>query len=336
MPDALFPRATRRTVLIGAATAAAIVGSGNWIDAAQAGPLRAIKRTEEFGQNGGNDFAMEYPQSIGLRQSGVVQALILNGTLHGDGGGDFIGEFELTGDDYWSDFEVHSGNVVDYLYVRSASGNELRAGGNGGDGRRMKIQGARITRIGGRTDNENLSHIRIEFVENYRKSVEELPEAYAILDFRNSSTRYETYTKESLRLAQAYERVISHTSEFSLSASAEADYYGKFSMTTGFKTTDSSQESIKASTDKALESGEKTTETLDADHIAVLISAIKVMKDEDGNYWIIPTAEANWTILKNNKADLKVLIGHFDLTSGFADLTGLHHETQYKLRRIIL
>ena len=72
-----MPLATRRKLIV---TAGAIALRGGW-KAARADEAvgSAAKITDEFGENGGTEFPMEYPKSIGVRSSNLINALVLNG-----------------------------------------------------------------------------------------------------------------------------------------------------------------------------------------------------------------------------------------------------------------
>src|SRR3954447_14506874 len=107
-------------------------------------------KIDEFGGQGGNEFDLEYPNAIGIRHQGRVDALMLNGLRRGGLGGLNPNISSLDGDDYWKEIEVHHGGEIDFLRFKSSRGVEISGGGGGGD--RTLISDVRLLRIGGRSD----------------------------------------------------------------------------------------------------------------------------------------------------------------------------------------
>jgi hypothetical protein len=287
--------------------------------------MLSVKTTQEFGGGGGNPFEMEYPNSLGVRAEGYVDALILNGINHGGGGGNGLPEQELGDGDYWSEFEVHSAKYVDWLRIRSKNGLELSGGGTGGE-KRVAVQGARILRIGGAGEGY-LDRIKIEYIQNYQPSTTIDDDAQAVLDCRPGGQKITTYRDEKVATAQAYERITEQSLEFTFNTSAEGEFYGKFSASTGLKTTNSTKTDIKTSSKQALNTGQIFEETLGPDEAAFLIARIHIMQDSDGHYWVYPPLPPTWTKLPTSQ--FKNLVGYFDFTSGTTTQTGLGHKKQY-------
>ncbi len=113
-----------------------------------------------------------------------------------------------------------------------------------------------------------LDQIRIEYIENYTPSKTIDDDARAVLDLQPPGRKITTYEDKKLLTAQAYERMTEHSLEFSFNSSAEAEYYAKFSVSTELKTRDSTRESIKTSSEQALNTGTKTEDTLGPDETA--------------------------------------------------------------------
>ena len=74
------------------------------------------------------------------------------------------------------------------------------------------------------------------------------------------------------RQAEAYERITESMREFSINTSAEGEYYAKFSVATGFKTTDSTKETVKSSVKQSLKTGRKSERTVGPSQVAILLS----------------------------------------------------------------
>jgi hypothetical protein len=286
-------------------------------------------RIDEFGGQGGSDFALEFPQSIGFRHGDLVDALSLNGNLHGGQGGDNPIIISLDTDDYWTTVEVHSGGSVDYLRFKSDRNVEISGGGGGGD--THLITGVRLLRVGGRSGG-SLDNIRLEYVENYKASTVIVDDAYAVLDFKPGGVKITSYREQTIQIAEAYSLITEHTSEFTMNASAEGEYYAKFSISTGLKTVDTSREEIKNSSDQAMKTSETIEDTLDSNQIGVLVGAIRIMQDSDQNYWVYPSKNPNWT--KLGPSQINGLVGYYDFTSGLGAQTGLKHESQYGLQKL--
>jgi hypothetical protein len=206
---ALITRTSVLVASVGATGLLSIIPQTSW---AQAGS--AVKKTLEFGGQGGDGFAMEYPTTIGFRTGAEVDAVNLNGARHGGGGGQPTPELTLDQDDYWSEFEVHSGGRVDYVRLRSKQGHEIGGGGGGGE-KREAVKGIRLLRVGGRSGG-GLDQIRLEYIENYQPSQKVDANATAVLDFSPGGEMITTYQDKSLATAEAYERITESMREFSI------------------------------------------------------------------------------------------------------------------------
>jgi uncharacterized glyoxalase superfamily protein PhnB len=288
----------------------------------------SVKRTQEWGGQGGADFAMEYPISIGLRGGQYVDALVINDVQHGGMGGGNPSAVALSGDDYWSEFEVRSGQYVDFLRFKSFNGIEVSGGGDGGQ-IKASYKGVRILRIGGK-GGDLLDHIAIEFIENYHPSQIIDANAQGVFDFQPGGREITSFSEQSLLTAQAFERITENTTEFTFNTSAEGEYYAKFSVSTGLKTTSSTKVDVKRSLEQALKSGQTVKDTLLPDQATFLIGDFSILKDSDGHFWSLPTHAPQW--VKLSKDDFKSrLVGLYDFTSGVTTQTGLKRRQQYGL-----
>ncbi len=316
----------RRTLIASIPLVAAAGLAGLVIRPGRAFATPSVKKTLEFGDEGGTPFDMEYPASIGIRHGDYVDALLINGTQHGGMGGVNPTQVALSGDDYWSEFEVHAGQYVDFLRFKSTSGIEV-AGGGGGGPNRVAFKGVRILRIGGRSG-DKLDHIEIEFIENYQASTITVDGAQAVFDFQSGGKEIEMFSEQSLLSAQAFERVTENSTEFTFNTSAEGEYYAKFSASTGLKTTSSTKTDVKNSAEQALKSGTRTKDTVDRDEATFLIGDIRIMQDSDGHYWVVPIHSPQWTKISQEKFSAR-LAGLYDFTSGVSIQTGLKRRRQY-------
>jgi len=126
--------------------------------------------TTQCGGNGGNDFANQSPDKIGLRYGSGVDALVLNGIQHGGNGGSATSQFELDPGDYWTHVVIRSGTNVDYLELGSKNGRVVKGGGGGGNVC-LNLNDVKVIKIGGRSG-EMLDNIRVEYIEHYNPRAE--------------------------------------------------------------------------------------------------------------------------------------------------------------------
>ncbi len=109
-------------------------------------------------REGGKFFPLETIRSIAIEGDESVDAIIINGTKHGGGGGDPLGELTLAEGEYINRIEVRYGNRIDRLEVWT---NKSRHIGGGGDGGSLAIREGKITEIGG-WSGENLDDLVVK------------------------------------------------------------------------------------------------------------------------------------------------------------------------------
>lgn len=331
--DAHASDMTRRSVLRAPALmAAAGLASSIAIPRRGWAATTSVKQAVEIGGPGGDPFGLDYPRTIGLRSGDTVDALLLNGSQYGGRGGGNPREYTPLGEDYWAEFEIHAGTYVDYVRFRSRDGIEVAGGGTGGSVRQT-FRNVRVLRVGGWA-HDQLDKLKVEFIENYQPSTVIRPNQLAVLDFESGGRTIKTFSSQSLLSAQAYERISEHSTEFTLNASAEGEYYAKFSVSTGLKTTSSTREDIRQSTQQALKSGETVTETLNKNEAKFLIGKVRVLRDASGNYWTYPVTAPNWVTIPTN--EFGRLDGYYDFTSGLRLQTGFQHVTEFGFNKIAL
>ena len=116
--------------------------------------------TARYGGLGGRSFDAATPRSLQLRAGNSVDALILNGSRHGGAGGDLGSSLQLGSGEYISRVEVRHGNYVDRLVFTTNEGRVLSGGGGGGT--LARLDGVRVTSIGGRSG-DYLDYIEITY-----------------------------------------------------------------------------------------------------------------------------------------------------------------------------
>ena len=287
---------TRRAICAKLPTNVAIAAAlGSAVLRPHSARAASFRKIYSFGGNGGAEFSSEYPSSIGIRTGQYIDALILNGMQHGGSGGSNPSTFQLSPEDYWTEFVLRSGTLVDYISLRSKNGAVLSGGGPSGG--QTSLSGLRILGVGGRSGSL-LNAISFTVIENYQQSKTVDRDGLAVLDFTPGGKVITTYEDKSLQTTQAFERTTQSFMELTVNTSAEGEYYAKFSASTGLKTSETTTQTIKTSSEEALKTGKKVEDTIPADQAAFLIAAITVMKDSDGNPWMYPSAGANWVKLR--------------------------------------
>lgn len=315
----LIVRVPRLVASLGATALFATTHELSW---AQSAGGEAVKTALEFGGKGGNEFPMEYPQSIGFwgGRGLVVHQLVLNGNRHGATAGDPTPEITLQKDDYWTEFQVNFKDFIEYIRLKSKHGHEISTGDPGGQYWKAHETGVRLLRVGGRSG-ADLDQIKLEYIKNYQASKTVDQNATAVLDFTPGGEETTRYKDRKYETAQAYQRITESMQEFSINTSAEGEFYAKFSASTGFKTSESTKESVQSSVTESVRTAELTKRTIGQDEIAVQVCSVTIMKDSDGNPWMYPNAPPNWAVLKAER--FKTLVGYYDLTSGVTTQTGL-------------
>jgi hypothetical protein len=173
----------------------------------------------------------------------------------------------------------------------------------------------RLLSIGGHAG-KYLDRLSLTFLENYQESTLIDGGAFAILDFKHDNQTVEIATSSRLLTLQAYEQVTTKLNEFTMSASAEVEYFSKVSVSTGLKISNSSTDTFKNEIQKESLASEKTTTVLGSGEILVFVARINVMKDDAGKTWFYPVDEPSWVLKK--KSEYAQLAGYYDLTSGLS------------------
>ncbi len=287
-----------------------------------------------YGQELGITIPLQYPASLGLRYDARnwVHALILNGNTYGGRTGTSTGERSLGTNDYWSEFEVHSQVFVDRMRFKSNQGITIEGGGQGGNVRQT-VRDTRIARVGGSTNGIVLTQLIVEYVENYHASKLVEKDVRAIFDFTPGGTKTKSYTDRSLTTVQVYQRMTEKSTELTVNASAQAEFFAKFSESTGVISKSISREDIKLSSEEAVKSGKEEQDEIPLGWGEFLVSSVTIMQDSDGNYWTYPTGEQKWIKLPDKQ--FRDLVGAYDFTSVSDLQTGLGHEQSYGFNRLV-
>ena len=283
----------------------------------------AQKITRTFGGNGGGNFADQFPDKLGLRAGNRVDALVLNGVRYGGSGGSNPQEIDLGANDYWCEFQLRSGEAIDYLRFKATNGSEILGGGGGGSNH-GPYTGVRILRIGGRCG-ESLDSIRIEYIEGYQPSTR-VEEAWGILSLLTANTSIsiaQDYASDTV-LSYSHSTTVFSGTETSTDVSVSGEYYAQYSASTGITTTNSTTESISESCEKHISQSTslKMDYSVGTGQTGFLVAKIQIMRAANGNrYWMYPLTASNWETV--DQANYGRLIGYYDFTGGVPLATGL-------------
>ena len=278
--------------------------------------------TLRLGHFTGTVLPMQSISSLGLSSGGYVDAMILNGNRCGGPGGNQSASITLDGDDYWCTFQGRSGDGIDRLDFTSAKGRRVSGGGGGGNPF-GPIQNARVLRVGGQYG-QYLNQIYIEYVENYTPSKLIEASAKAILDFRTGPMDVTSYTEATSQITDTYDRVTQHIESLDINASAQGEYYAKFSVSTGLKTQTTETTEIKTVTEETLRNSQTVADHVNADQVAVLICTVNIMQDANSTYWFYPVDMAAWP--KFTRDEFPRLAGHYCVVGGIEEQTGLNSQ----------
>ena len=106
--------------------------------------------TVGWGGNGGSPFGPVEPGTVQFRSGGWVDALIINGTPHGGGGGNPGVALRLASGEYITHVLVRSGDFVDYVEFITNQGNRI-SGGSSESGSPHRLENVKVLRLGGRS-----------------------------------------------------------------------------------------------------------------------------------------------------------------------------------------
>ena len=276
------------------------------------------RRTYTFGGDGGGPFSPRSPDSVGLRSGSLVDAIIINGEQFGGSGGCNPTIENLGSDDYWSAIQIRSGSLIDRLRLVSHKGRTVEGGGDGGG--YAEHSNLRIISISGRSG-AMVDSLSFDVVCDYVPSTPIERNVEVIMDVQTGGQVIKHYSDEATKTMHSFQLVTQHMMSLDLNASAEGEYFAKFSASTNYKTSDSRTETIASQAEQSMQSGTSTEQTIPANCAAFLVGKADIMCDSDGHHWMAPTSGANWVVLSSDR--FASLAGKYDLTGGAGTQAGL-------------
>jgi hypothetical protein len=208
--------------------------------------------TMEFGFQpaGSSQFSLEFPQTIGMRHGGGIDALVLNGNQFGGHGG-LNPEIIDINEDYIVEFRVRAGrsangyDMINFLYFKTKSGQEIFGGDD--PNTYTAYKNIKVLRIGGWSDVTYLFDIQIEFIQNYSESTVIERDADTILDYHTGPADIVTYEERSVQVTQSYSYTSQQLSNMTIDVSASGEYFEKFSASTHMQSQSTTTEEIQRS-----------------------------------------------------------------------------------------
>ena len=250
-------------------------------------------RNIAIGHNHGEDFDIEVVRSIGFRSTSRVEAILLNGTRHGDNQGDETETLEMQPDEYISGIEVTTIDERGEIRVRhvklTTSLNRTLEAGSAGSGEKTVLSGVRILGLGGNAGH-NVFMLRVRFIENYQPS-EVIPgQFFAVTNIIPQGQKFTRFT--SSRVARMNSSRFFLETMMSVQTTTEAsaamgDFSAKVSTEYGFSVTTQSEFIEEVETETV---DSQTTEYAPpAGHVGLEIVPMEAFRASDGSIWYFPT-----------------------------------------------
>lgn len=267
-----------------------------------------------FGGEGGGPFDSEYVSSIGLRTGDIVDALILNGRLHGTNGGTDRGALQMSLDEYIAKIDIRSGAGIDRLTFYTNKGRMIGGGGNGGSP--SALDHIRLLAIGGRSGG-NLDKLQLTYIENYQASVPVESKASFIISYSPPNEEFVQYASTSEKRKDSYEKITESMVEKQFSASVEGEYYAKVSASTNLTFRDTSTTTIKSELERSQDQSASSKMTIPAGSVGIKVVLGTLMKGTGTDeYWMFPTSEPQYSIIK--LSEIEKILNYYDITGNLA------------------
>lgn len=272
-----------------------------------------------FGGNGGNEFSMQCPTSIGLCTGSEVDQLRINEVVHGGNGGGDRGSIILRSDEYISSMIIRSGKRIDYLEFKTNKGNSIKGGGTGGS--EQTFNNIRVLSIGGRSG-KRVDKLNIMYIENYSPSSVVAKDVGFIISYTAPFCTFTQYEDSTYQTMDSYEKTTHSMLKQDYSASIEGEYFAKVSASTDITIENSKSETVKSELSTQLSKGSSKTVEIKEGYVGVTLVNGTLMKGSDGAFWMHPTSLPSYTIIKIT--DYSPLLNHYDLTGElYTQISGL-------------
>ena len=262
-----------------------------------------------FGGNGGSEFSMQCPTSIGLSTGSEVDQIRINEVAHGGKGGNDKGSIVLRSDEYISSLTIRSGKRIDHVKFTTNKGNTIEGGGNGGS--EHSIDDIRVLAIGGRSGTR-VDKLNIMYIQHYSPSSVVSTDVGFIISYTPPFTTFTQYEDSKYQTMDSYEKTTTTMLKQDYSASIEGEYYAKVSASTDISLENSKSVTVKSQLSTELSKGSKTTVEIKEGYVGVTLVNGTLMKGEGNAFWMHPTSLPSYSIIRIT--DYSALLNHYDLT----------------------
>jgi hypothetical protein len=266
-----------------------------------------------YGGGGGSEFAADYIQSLAIRSGSEVDAIIINGTKHGGGGGSMSTTLIFDSDEYISAITIRSGSRVDNLQFTTNKGRKIGGGGSGGS--EHILNNIRVIAIGGRSGSR-LDQIQITYVEDYEASTLVEQRGQFVIGFTPQNTVLKEYSETTYKTSDSYENVTETMLSQQYNASIEAEYYAKVAFSTEIKYVNTQLTTVKRELSEQLVSGKYTETTIKEGQVGILLVNGTIMRGSDGKTWMFPSSILSYAVIATS--DYLNVLNHYDLTGELA------------------
>ncbi len=248
--------------------------------------------TKFYGGDGGQEFSLVHPFSIGVRTGAEVDQLILNGRAHGGHGGEIKDELTFGADEYINLMTIRSGSRIDSIFFTTNKNRQWGPyGGHGG--REHILSGIRVVGIGGRSGSR-LDRLSVRIIEGYQPSGVAQNNLTAIVSIVGPpNTTIEVFESLRVRQLRTYTQLYRFSGETSTSGYAE--YFAKVSSE--LKTSFFNEKELTEEYEKEAKNSRTTKMVVDKDQVALEVSKIQVLEDVNGQYWFFPLLTSSNTII---------------------------------------
>ncbi|MCW3085824.1 MAG: hypothetical protein JWP12_3190 [Bacteroidetes bacterium] len=268
--------------------------------------------TNSYGGNGGNAFSAGTVNSIGLFGCQDVDAIVINNTRFGGGGGDpsSPGSITLADNEYINYVKIAYDNneYVYYLKISTNLNHSLEIG-NSSKGTTTELTNIRLLSIDGKAD-RYLDKITLTYIDGYQPS-SFTADSIFILDWTPQNSKMIQYQAAEMNTLNSYEKVSSTMNMQEYSASAEVDYGVKASASTKLTFQNTNTETIKSEIQNKLTTALTVETNILPNQIGVMLVTAKIMQS-GSEYWMYPTNEPQYTVLSMD--NVQSLQNTYDLT----------------------
>lgn len=283
-------------------------------------------RTTSYGGNGGTVFALQFIKEIGLglivtppilAQPRINSQIRINGVGYGKEGNNSQKSITLTNEEYISKVDIYYNsklftiNMVSNVKFTTNKGNTVGEGDTMSVTKYSVLENIRVIAIGGRYSNL-INKLDIMYVENYDPSVLVESNAGFILSYTSPFQEFYEYTSAVDKITDSYEKITESMLGQTYSASVEGEYFIKIAASTEIKVENTELTTVYKELQKELHTESKKTIAIKEGYVGISLVQGSVMKGSDGKYWIFPTSEPSYSVIKIKNASN--VLGHYDLT----------------------